>query len=198
MARKIWKKHQEAMEVALRLAMIDMPEAPASEIYTNLQLQGFISSEGRPSQRTVERWIKNARGTSRPRWDPWSEGSEWRAEDIRRTWVVLRHVWIATNGRVRWFSEVEARKVAEVQTIVPSLPPLSVWNIARLYLIRKRSEEDTRSIDEFLMFSIESNHDDNQDWMNWYDEAVSKGSIRELPKVDLDFIRVIPDYTNKD
>jgi hypothetical protein len=48
------------------------------------------------------------------------------------------------------------------------------------------------------MFSIESNHDDNQDWMNWYDEAVSKGSIRELPKVDLDFIRVIPDYTNKD
>ncbi len=194
MARQVWRQHQSALHVARHLAMIDMPEAPASEVYVEMQFQGFAPN-GRPSQRTVERWVAVARGASEPRWQPWRTDGGWRAEEIRRVYLVLREVIQATQGRVRWFSEVEARKIADVQAIVPMMPLLSVWNIARLYLLRERNGEDSRSIDEWLMFSIDSDNDVEDSWMTLYDEAVAKGFLRGLPDGVVDFINARPDYS---
>jgi hypothetical protein len=194
MARQVWKENRTARDQGQRFALIDMPEAPASEIYREMELRGTIV-DGRPSQRSVERWVIKARGTSVPRWDPWHENSSWRGEDIRLTFLVLRQVVRATAGRVRWFSEIEARKIADIQTIVPEMPPLSVWNIARLYLLRERNGEDSQSIDEWLMFSIDSDKTGEEAWMTLYDEVVAKGFMRGLPDGVLDFIKARPDYT---
>lgn len=192
MAKKVWKKNKEAKDTAEKLAVIDMPTAPASEIYLAMQLQG-LAPNGQPSLRSIERWVVNARAITKPVWKLWNEDNIWRGEDIRRVLLVLREVMRATEGRVRWFSEIEARRIAAIQTIVPLLPPLSVWHLARMYLLRERQDEDTRSIDEWLMFAIElgsdnesnggsdTEQDDADTWRDLYDEVWTKGFYAVYP-----------------
>ena len=114
------------------------------------QLEGSDEYADRaPSLRTVQDIARRV--------TPQSPGEQWTfatsdPDDAGTVLAALAAAIGRTGGRVNRISLDEAAMIARIARARPTIPPVTAWECARLYLARKRSGHSTDGLDAFLAF----------------------------------------------
>lgn len=139
-----------------------------------------------PGLRTIQERVKEFRAQSTG--DLWTlADTDDPAEalgilDVRRGWV------LDNQTRPHQFTQDEANWVGKIYGMVPDLPPLNVWRVARLYQrYHRRTDKTAREIIEGLEFFLAFAPWRDDAHFLIYRRAVESGLIPQVIKAAWDY-----------
>ena len=138
-----------------------------------------------PGLRTIQEHVRELR--------PPSTGDLWTLADTDDPAEVLhildvRRAWVLNGQRPHQFTQEEAKWVGKIYGMVPDLPPLNVWRVARLYQrYHPRTDKTAREIIEGLEFFLAFAPWRDDAHFLIYRRAVESGLIPQVIKAAWDY-----------
>ncbi len=133
-----------------------------------------------PTEKTIRNLLQGRRYDDPS--DPWQPMSgDYSVPDTRAILDVLRAVSVASEGKVRGFSQNEAKTIRMIAGLVTQKMS-RVWiYILACDFLAKSMDEDTTALELYLAYIGEPNYDDQDvDWLGTYNEAVKLNLIPRL------------------
>jgi hypothetical protein len=119
----------------------------AAQIHRQLASEELINEEGNPSEKTIQRMVKDY--TPEDPSGPWSF-AESTGEEARLILPVLAAVLEQTAGDGGAISRDIAAWIVRIRTAAPTLPPWDAYGYAILYRAAAAHKRDTRELDRRL------------------------------------------------
>ena len=138
-----------------------------------------------PGLRTIQERVKEFRAQS--------TGDLWTLADTDDPTEALnildvRRAWVLNGQRPHQFTQEEAKWVGKIYGMVPDLPPLNVWFVARLYQrYHPRTDKTAREIIEGLEFFLAFAPWRDDDHFLTYRRAVESGLIPQVIRAAWDY-----------
>ena len=138
-----------------------------------------------PGLRTIQERVKEFRAQSTG--DLWTLAD---TDDPAEALGILdvRREWVLNGQRPHQFTQDEANWVGKIYGMVPDLPPLNVWFVARLYQrYYSRTDKTAREIIEGLEFFLAFAPWRDDDHFLTYRRAVESGLIPQVIRAAWDY-----------
>ena len=171
-----WRMEGDIQDRAQELALTT--DWNAAQIFRDLNLH---FKEQMPTQRTIERFVKEYRATDKSQ--PWTV----EESDPQDAKLILE--WLASfNGFSKGLTKVEAFWHLKIQRIAPDLSWVRAGVLANLYRIRTAKEASTEELDAYLGFAPWR----GAEALERYKEMVGAGWVKPMAMWDTMVERVSP------
>ena len=171
-----WRIDGDILSKAMELALTT--DWNAAQIFRDLERR---FKERAPTQRTIERLVKEYRATDK--------SQPWTVEDSDPEDAKLILEWLASfNGFGKGLKKVEAFWHLKIQRIAPDLSWVRAGVLANLYRIRTAKEASTEELDAYLGFAPWR----GAEALERYKQMVGAGRVKPMVMWDTMVERVSP------
>ena len=171
-----WRIEENILSRAMELALTT--DWNAAQIFRDLNLH---FKEKMPTQRTIERFVKEYRDTDK--------SQPWTVEDSDPQDAKLILEWLASfNGFGKGLTKDEAFWHLKIQRIAPDLSFVRAGILANLYRIRTAKEASTEELDAYLGFAPWR----GAEALERYKQMVGAGRVKPMVMWDTMVERVSP------